>query len=62
VLAGNVIGTYIHGPLLPKNPELADWLIGRALERRMGPVELEPLDDQLAHEAHRVAMALPPAG
>ena len=62
VLAGNVIGTYIHGPLLPKNPELADWLIGRALARRVGPVELEPLDDRLAHEAHRVALALPAAG
>ena len=29
-----VIGTYLHGPALPKNPELADWLIAHALERR----------------------------
>jgi lipid II isoglutaminyl synthase (glutamine-hydrolysing) len=45
--AGHVLGTYVHGPLLPKNPWLADWLIARALERRHGPVELEPLDDRL---------------
>ena len=45
--AGAVLGTYVHGPLLPKNPWLADWLIERALERRYRHVELEPLDDQL---------------
>jgi lipid II isoglutaminyl synthase (glutamine-hydrolysing) len=44
---GAVIGTYVHGPLLPKNPWLADWLIARALERRHGAVELAPLDDRL---------------
>lgn len=41
----NVVGTYIHGPLLPKNPGVADYLIGRALERRYGDATLEPLDD-----------------
>ena len=45
--AGAVLGTYIHGPLLPKNPWLADWLIQRALARRHGHVELAPLDDRL---------------
>ena len=30
----NVVGTYSHGPLLSKNPEVADWLLARALERR----------------------------
>jgi CobQ-like glutamine amidotransferase family enzyme len=45
--AERIVGTYVHGPLLPKNPWLADWLIARALERRHGPVELEPLDDSL---------------
>jgi len=49
--AGNVLGTYIHGPLLPKNPWLADWLIERALARRHGPVELAPLDDALERAA-----------
>ena len=41
----NVVGTYVHGPLLPKNPGVADWLLARALERRYGAGELEPLDD-----------------
>jgi CobQ-like glutamine amidotransferase family enzyme len=45
--AGSVLGTYVHGPLLPKNPWLADWLLERALERRHGRVELAPLDDRL---------------
>lgn len=41
----NIVGTYIHGPLLPKNPGVADYLIGRALERHYGDAMLEPLDD-----------------
>ena len=44
-VSGNVLGTYIHGPLLPKNPAVADWVLARALERRYGSAELEPLDD-----------------
>jgi CobQ-like glutamine amidotransferase family enzyme len=57
----NMIGTYLHGPLLPKNVWLADRLIQLALGRRDGTEpELEPLDDALeaaAHEsAHRAAM------
>jgi lipid II isoglutaminyl synthase (glutamine-hydrolysing) len=55
---GRIVGTYIHGPLLPKNPELADVLIARALERRYGTVALEPLEDGLEHTAHDVAMAI----
>ena len=43
----NVIGTYLYGPLLPKNPELTDWLLARALERKYGTVELAPLDDSV---------------
>jgi CobQ-like glutamine amidotransferase family enzyme len=46
---GNVIGTYLHGPLLPKNAWFADWLIGTALG---DGVELEPLDDRLEAQAH----------
>ena len=34
IIYKGVIGTYLHGPALPKNPELADWLIAHALERR----------------------------
>jgi lipid II isoglutaminyl synthase (glutamine-hydrolysing) len=52
VRAGNVIGTYLHGPLLPKNAWLADWLIGRALGR---DEPLEPLDDALEDAAHAEA-------
>ncbi len=53
-----VIGTYLHGPLLPKNPRLADVLIGWALEHAMGaPVALAPLDDALELQAHRAAIA-----
>jgi CobQ-like glutamine amidotransferase family enzyme len=62
VRAGRVIGTYIHGPLLPKNPWLADWLIRTALERRVAAVELDPLDDALELEAHRVAERIAAAG
>ena len=52
----NMIGTYLHGPLLPKNSALADRLIALALERRTGsPVELQPLDDGLEQAAHEGA-------
>lgn len=51
----NVIGTYLHGPLLPKNPQVADWLIARALERRgESPDLLTELDDAVELEANRV--------
>lgn len=53
----NVIGTYLHGPLLPKNPWLADRLIELALERRMGVrPSLTPLDDTIEHAAGRRAL------
>jgi CobQ-like glutamine amidotransferase family enzyme len=45
---GSVIGTYLHGPLLPKNAWFADWLIATAL----GLDELAPLDDELERAAH----------
>ena len=49
----NVIGTYLHGPLLPKNPQLADWLILKALERKYGSgVKLALLDDSQEKEAN----------
>ncbi|MBV9310879.1 MAG: glutamine amidotransferase [Solirubrobacterales bacterium] len=46
---GSVIGTYLHGPLLPKNAWFADWLIGRALGLKE---PLAPLDDELEAAAH----------
>ena len=49
----NLIGTYLHGPLLPKNAWLADELIARAIERRTGSrPDLAPLDDALEARAH----------
>jgi hypothetical protein len=47
---GNTIGTYLHGPLLPKNTWFADWLIATSL--RIDPSELTPLDDELEDEVH----------
>jgi len=54
----NLIGTYLHGPLLPKNAGLADRLIQLALARRTGAEpELAPLDDELEGAAHASARA-----
>ena len=55
--AGRVVGTYLHGPLLPRNPWLADWLLAQALAHRTGdsPPQLEPLSDDLEAEAHGVS-------
>jgi lipid II isoglutaminyl synthase (glutamine-hydrolysing) len=57
-ILNNVIGTYMHGPVLPKNPALADHLISEALKRH-GVHELEPLVDNLEHEAAQVASGRP---
>lgn len=46
----NSIGTYLHGPILPKNPEVADWLLTKAIEYKYGkPIVLEPLEDKMEH-------------
>ena len=58
--SGRVIGTYLHGPLLPRNPWLADWLLAQALAHRFGTAEapqLEPLSDELERSAHEVSSA-----
>jgi len=53
---GRALGTYLHGPLLPRNPWLADWLLAQALAHRHGQApELEPLADELETEAHAVS-------
>ncbi|MCL2768758.1 MAG: glutamine amidotransferase [Solirubrobacterales bacterium] len=51
---GSVIGTYLHGPLLPKNSWFADWLIATALG--IEPWELAPLEDALERRAHEAAI------
>jgi lipid II isoglutaminyl synthase (glutamine-hydrolysing) len=53
---GRAIGTYLHGPLLPRNPWLADWVLAQAIARRTGdPPTLDVLPDSLEAEAHRVS-------
>jgi hypothetical protein len=52
---GRVYGTYLHGPLLPRNPWFADRLLVDALAHAGGPTELEPLPDDLERTAHRVS-------
>ena len=54
---GNALGTYLHGPLLPRNPWLADWLLARALAHAGTgePPTLTPLPDELEAEAFRVS-------
>jgi CobQ-like glutamine amidotransferase family enzyme len=53
-IRGRTIGTYLHGPLLPKNPAFADWLLASALGRDRRA--LAPLDDQFAEAAHADAL------
>ncbi len=54
--AGRVVGTYLHGPLLPRNPWLADWLLAQAIAHRIGvEPDFDPLPDELELEAHEVS-------
>jgi CobQ-like glutamine amidotransferase family enzyme len=53
---GRVIGSYLHGPVLPVNPGLADAILGMALAGRTGDGDLEPLDDRLEAAAHAAAL------
>jgi CobQ-like glutamine amidotransferase family enzyme len=50
-------GTYLHGPLLPRNPWFADHLLSEALAHAGGQTELAPLPDELEHEAQAVSAA-----
>jgi lipid II isoglutaminyl synthase (glutamine-hydrolysing) len=53
---GRAVGTYLHGPLLPRNPWFADWVLGQALAHRLREAsELPPLPDELEEQAHAVA-------
>lgn len=52
VVYKNVVATYLHGPLLPKNPVLTDYILKKALEKKYGEVELSPLDDDAEIMAH----------
>ena len=50
---GNVIGSYLHGPILPANPALADHLLQAAVVRATGQWQPEQLDDSTAQQAHQ---------
>jgi CobQ-like glutamine amidotransferase family enzyme len=54
---GRAVGTYLHGPLLPRNPWLADWLLAQALAHATGwpAAPLDPLPDELETAAHAVS-------
>lgn len=54
----NVIGTYLHGSLLPKNPWLTDYLLQKALSYRNQKYQLLSLDDTLEEQAHRATIKL----
>ncbi|HEY9778314.1 MAG TPA: cobalamin biosynthesis protein CobQ [Planktothrix sp.] len=56
---GTVYGTYLHGSILPKNPQFADELLLKALQRRNAGMQLQPLDDALELSAHKRALTLP---
>jgi lipid II isoglutaminyl synthase (glutamine-hydrolysing) len=56
VILGSAVGTNLRGPCLPKNPELADFLISAALAHRYGRADLAPLADELEHVARDVAV------
>lgn len=57
----NVIGTYLHGSLLPKNPKIADFLISEAMAKKYPDdfTKLKALDDSLADKAKKVAITRP---
>ncbi len=54
----NCVGTYLHGPVLPKNPHLADHLILTALKSKYDVKNLEKLDDELEYDAHNSVLEL----
>lgn len=54
IMFGNSIGTYLHGPVLPKNPKLADFLIQKALRQKYRKAHLKTLDDSLENKARRL--------
>jgi len=58
VVYKNAIGSYLHGPLLPKNPQIADWLITKTLEIKYKiEIKLDDLDDSLEEKAKEAIMS-----
>ncbi len=57
--SNNVIGSYLHGSLLPKNPHIADWLIEQAATKKYGNFESKNIDDHFTSLAREHAMKRP---
>lgn len=56
----NVIGSYLHGSLLPKNPKIADFLIEKAVKNKFGQfVKAQEIDDSICDKARKIAMKRP---
>ncbi|MCA9338588.1 glutamine amidotransferase, partial [Candidatus Saccharibacteria bacterium] len=55
----NVIGTYLHGSLLPKNPQIADWMLQIAITKKFGSFTPKPIDDSIADLARKHAFKRP---
>ena len=55
-VVNNAIGCYLHGPLLPKNPELADWLLLTALQRKEPGAVLKELDNAVEDAAREAVL------
>lgn len=55
----SVIGSYLHGSLLPKNPQIADWLIEKAMTKKYGEFNPTVIEDRFAQEARAVALKRP---
>jgi CobQ-like glutamine amidotransferase family enzyme len=55
----NVIGTYLHGSILPKNPKIADFLIEKAVQKKYGEFTPTVIDDRFAEQARNVAVRRP---
>lgn len=52
ILYKNTIGTYLHGPLLPKNPHLCDWILEKAVEKKDKTIKLTKLDNTIENAAN----------
>lgn len=55
----NVIGSYLHGSLLPKNPAIADFLLLTAMQNKYGEVDMNPIDDTVSEQARDAALRRP---
>jgi CobQ-like glutamine amidotransferase family enzyme len=60
LIAGNALGSYLHGALLPRNPAITDWLLTQAIARRSPGFELDPLPNDVEFSTHRAGRLMSP--